>query len=49
MHAGVIAQGAAGELIAIDAEGNITDANWESLKQAAAIIFGSPTYMGSVS
>lgn len=46
---GVTAQGATAELIAIDAEGNITDANWESLKQADAIIFGSPTYMGSVS
>ena len=49
VHAGVMAQGASAELIAIDAEGNITDANWESLKQADAIIFGSPTYMGSVS
>lgn len=49
VHEGVTAQGASAELIAIDAEGNITDANWESLKQADAIIFGSPTYMGSVS
>ena len=49
VHDGATAQGASAELIAIDAEGNITDANWESLKQADAIIFGSPTYMGSVS
>lgn len=37
------------ELIAIDAEGNISEANWTSLAAADAIIFGSPTYMGSVS
>ena len=49
VHEGVTAQGASAELIAIDADGNITDANWESLKHADAIIFGSPTYMGSVS
>ena len=49
VHEGALSQGASAELIAIDAEGNITDANWESLKQADAIIFGSPTYMGSVS
>jgi NAD(P)H dehydrogenase (quinone) len=37
------------ELIAIDAEGNIGEAAWTSLNNADAIIFGSPTYMGSVS
>lgn len=36
-------------LIAIDAEGNITEQNWAELNAADAIIFGSPTYMGSVS
>ncbi|MBK6637991.1 MAG: flavodoxin family protein [Rhodocyclaceae bacterium] len=36
-------------LIAIDKEGNITDADWATLEAADAIIFGSPTYMGSVS
>lgn len=34
------------EVIAIDKEGTITDANWQSLQDADAIIFGSPTYMG---
>lgn len=33
-------------LIKIDNNGNITDADWEKLKAADAIIFGSPTYMG---
>jgi multimeric flavodoxin WrbA len=44
-----VAQGAGAELVAIDAEGNLTDANWETLNAADAIIMGSPTYMGSVS
>jgi len=34
------------ELIKIDAEGNITDAQWQALAAADGIIFGSPTYMG---
>ena len=49
VHAGAAAANAEAELIAIDAEGNITDANWASLAAADAIVFGSPTYMGSVS
>ncbi len=36
-------------LIAIDKEGNITEADWATLDAADAIIFGSPTYMGTVS
>ena len=44
-----VAEGALAELIAIDAEGNIPDAAWESLAAADAIIMGSPTYMGTVS
>jgi NAD(P)H dehydrogenase (quinone) len=44
-----VAEGAGGELVAIDAEGNLTDAQWATLSAADAIIFGSPTYMGSVS
>ena len=40
---------AAAELIAIDAEGNLPAGGWEALQAADAIIFGSPTYMGSVS
>ena len=41
--------GATAHLIAIDAEGHITDADWETLGAADAIIFGSPTYMGGAS
>jgi NAD(P)H dehydrogenase (quinone) len=44
-----VAEGAAGELVAIDKEGNLTEAQWASLNAADAIIMGSPTYMGSVS
>ena len=44
-----VAEGAKGELVAIDAEGNVTEAQWATLAAADAIIFGSPTYMGSVS
>ena len=44
-----IAEGAKGSLIAIDADGNISDADWEALDAADAIISGSPTYMGMVS
>lgn len=42
--------GAAGaQLIAIDAEGNITEADWASLAAADGVIFGTPTYMGGPS
>ena len=43
-----IAAGAGATLVAIDAEGNLSDSDWETLNKADAIIFGSPTYMGSV-
>lgn len=43
-----VAQGADAELLAIDAEGNLSDDAWASLDGADAIIFGTPTYMGSV-
>lgn len=36
-------------MLPIDAEGNISDDGWEYLAVADTIIFGSPTYMGSVS
>ncbi|MFD2271002.1 flavodoxin family protein [Undibacterium arcticum] len=36
-------------LIAIDADGNLSESEWDVLKAADAIVFGSPTYMGSVS
>ncbi|KAA8997723.1 flavodoxin family protein [Affinibrenneria salicis] len=44
-----VAQGAGAELIAIDAEGNISEAQWAALAAADAIIFGTPTYMGGPS
>jgi hypothetical protein len=47
-QAEAIAKGANGTLVAIDAEGQLTDAQWDILQSADAIVFGSPTYMGSV-
>jgi multimeric flavodoxin WrbA len=44
-----VAEGAAGELLAIDAEGNLPEGGWDKLAAADAIIFGSPTYMGGPS
>jgi multimeric flavodoxin WrbA len=44
-----VADGAGAELVAIDADGNLTEAQWATLGAADAIIMGSPTYMGSVS
>ena len=44
-----VAAGASADLVAIDANGDITEADWATLDAAKAIIFGSPTYMGSVS
>lgn len=44
-----VAQGAGGELLAIDAEGNLPEGSWERLAAADAIVMGSPTYMGTVS
>jgi multimeric flavodoxin WrbA len=48
-QAQAVAQGAGASLIAINAEGNITDADWAALQASDAIIFGSPTYMGGAS
>ncbi|AXF84871.1 p-benzoquinone reductase [Ephemeroptericola cinctiostellae] len=44
-----VAAGANAELIAIDAEGNLPEAAWDTLNAADAIVFGAPTYMGSPS
>jgi NAD(P)H dehydrogenase (quinone) len=44
-----VAEGADAQLIAIDAEGNLTEAQWAEVNAADAIILGSPTYMGNVS
>lgn len=48
-QAQAVAKGANASLIAIDAEGNITEADWATLLAADAIIMGSPTYMGGAS
>jgi NAD(P)H dehydrogenase (quinone) len=47
--AAAVAAGASGGLLAIDAEGNLPEGGWETLQAADAIVFGSPTYMGSYS
>lgn len=44
----VVAQGAGATLVAVDAEGNLPDSDWATLAAADAIVFGAPTYMGSV-
>ena len=44
-----VAEGAKAQLIAIDADGHVSDADWTAINAADAIIFGSPTYMGMVS
>lgn len=44
-----VADGANAQLIAIDADGNLTDEDWATLDEADALIFGSPTYMGMAS
>lgn len=43
------ATGATASLIAISAEGTITDDEWAALVASDAIIFGAPTYMGGPS
>lgn len=43
---GAQAQGNTVSLIAVD---SMTDAHWALLDEAAAIVFGAPTYMGGVS
>jgi NAD(P)H dehydrogenase (quinone) len=43
----VAAQHIDADLIEIDAEGNLPESAWDTLDAASAIIFGSPTYMGS--
>ncbi|CAN5151853.1 flavodoxin family protein [soil metagenome] len=49
VRAGAASTGATVDLVPIDAEGNIPEAAWETLKAADGIVFGSPTYMGMVS
>lgn len=47
-QAEAVAKGAGAELVAIDAQGELTEAQWATLNNADAIIMGSPTYMGTV-
>ena len=49
VQAGVIAAQAEAHLVAISAEGTLTDEQWATLNTADAIVFGSPTYMGMAS
>lgn len=44
-----VAEGAGGQLLAIDADGNLPDGGWDRLAAADAIVFGAPTYMGGPS
>ncbi|WP_354622972.1 flavodoxin family protein [Psychromonas sp. MME2] len=43
-----VAKGAQAHCIEVDATGEITESDWDTLSDADAIIFGAPTYMGSV-
>jgi NAD(P)H dehydrogenase (quinone) len=49
VQAGAVNAGAHADIILIDAEGNISEEQWEILDAADAIVFGSPTYMGMAS
>ncbi|MDC8787176.1 flavodoxin family protein [Roseateles koreensis] len=44
-----VAAGSGGTLLPIDAEGNLSEADWATLAGADAIVFGTPTYMGGPS
>lgn len=43
-----VAEGADAILVTIDDDGHVDEQGWETLNAADAIIFGAPTYMGSV-
>jgi Flavodoxin domain len=44
-----VAKGAQAQLVAIDADGQVSESDWAALDAADAIVMGSPTYMGNVS
>ena len=44
-----VADGAGAQLLRIDASGNLPGGGWEKLAAADAIVFGTPTYIASVS
>lgn len=48
-QAEAVAEGAGADLIAVDANGELLESQWATLDATDAIVFGSPTYMGSVS
>lgn len=39
-------QGTKIDVLRIDQNGDLPDGGWDKLKDAKAIVFGSPTYMG---
>ncbi|KIQ31498.1 NADPH-dependent FMN reductase, partial [Variovorax paradoxus] len=43
-----IASSAGAQLLRVDEAGNLPAGGWEQLASADAIVFGSPTYIGSV-
>jgi NAD(P)H dehydrogenase (quinone) len=49
VHKGVASSDVTVESIAIDSEGNLPEAAWQTLQDSDAIIFGTPTYMGGPS
>lgn len=46
---GAASAGANVDVLEIDAEGNLPQGGWETIKAADGVIFGSPTYMGGPS
>ena len=44
-----VAESSGGNLLAIDANGDLPEGGWEQLAAAKMIVFGSPTYMGMAS
>jgi len=49
VYAGIEPTSIPTNLLAIDAEGNLSEEGWNILLAADTLIFGSPTYMGNVS
>lgn len=43
-----VATGANAQLVAVDADGHVDEQGWAAIDAAHAVIFGAPTYMGSV-
>lgn len=45
----IVADSADADLLAIDADGRLGEADWDTLNEADAIVLGTPTYMGGPS